>query len=152
MKKLLPALCLSLAVLSVARAEERATPEDAKDLVKTAVAYLKKHGTEKAFKEFQNKNGPFVYKDLYVFVNSLEGKTLVHAVDPGRVGMDVSQAKDADGKLYVQERIAIAKAQGSGWQEYKYRNPVTNKIEPKVSYFERVDDFIIVAGAYKNPK
>lgn len=152
MKKPFLALGLALAIFSSARAEERATPEDAQELVKTAVAYLKKHGTEKAFKEFQNKNGPFVFKDLYIFVNSIEGKTLVHPTDPERVGMDVSQAKDADGKLYVQERIAIAKTKGSGWQEYMYRNPATNKVEPKVSYLERVGDFIIVAGAYKNKK
>ncbi len=149
MKKVYLALALSLALFSGARAEERATPEDAQDLVKTAVAYLKKHGAEKAFKEFGNRNGPFVFKDLYIFVNSMDGKTVVHPIDPARVGMDVSQAKDPDGKLYVQERIAIAKTKGSGWQEYKYKNPETNKIEVKVSYLERVGDYILVAGAYK---
>lgn len=152
MKKLCLALALFLSFLSGARAEERATPEDAQELVKTAVAYLKKHGTEKAFKEFQNKNGPFVFKDLYIFVNSLDGKTLVHPIDPSRIGMDVSQAKDPDGKLYVQERLTIAKTKGSGWQEYKYKNPETNKVEVKVSYLERVGDFILVAGAYKDKK
>jgi cytochrome c len=149
MKKLIVAVGLALAVLSTARADERATAEDAESLVKNAVAYLKRHGPEKAFKEFQNKNGPFVFKDLYVFVNSIDGKTVVHPTDPERVGMDVSQAKDPDGKLYVQERLEIAKTKGSGWQEYKYRNPATNKVEGKISYIERVGDYVVVAGAYK---
>ncbi|GEJ57149.1 cache domain-containing protein [Anaeromyxobacter diazotrophicus] len=149
MKKLLAALGAAFLLAAPAFADERATPADAEALVKNAVAYLKRHGREKAFKEFQKLNGPFVYKDLYVFVNSIEGKTLVHPTDPERIGMDVSKAKDPNGKLYVQERLEIAKTKGSGWQEYGYRNPATNKVETKVSYIERVDDLVIVAGAYK---
>jgi len=150
MRKLLAAVAVSLLAVAAARAEEvRATPQDAEELVKTAVAYLKKQGQEKAFKEFQNKNGAFIYKDLYVMAYDLGGKCLAHGADPSKVGKDLMDQKDVDGKLYTKERIEIAKAKGSGWQEYRYKNPANGKVEPKVVYFEKVNDLVISAGAYK---
>jgi cytochrome c len=66
------------------------------------------------------------------------------------VGMDLSTAKDADGKSFVKERIDIAKTKGKGWQDYKFTNPSTKKIEQKTAYIERVDDLIFGCGSYKN--
>jgi signal transduction histidine kinase len=57
--------------------------------------------------------------------------------------------KDPDGKAYVKERIDIANKDGKGWQDYKFTNPLTKKIEPKTTYLEKVDDMIICCGAYK---
>ncbi len=47
------------------------------------------------------------------------------------------------------ERIQIAKEKGGGWQEYKFTNPTTQKVEQKVAYFEKVDDVVIACGAYR---
>jgi len=149
MKKLLTLLAVTLALSGTARAEERATAQDAEELVKTGITYFKKHGAEKAFKEFQNKNGPFVYKDLYLALYDLTGKCLAHGADPGRVGKDFMEAKDPDGKPFIKERIEVAKAKGKGWQDYKFRNPANAKVEQKTSYFELSGDVIFTAGAYK---
>jgi len=46
--------------------------------------------------------------------------------------------KDADGKLFVQERINILKTKSSGTIEYRWTNQNTKKIEQKVAYFEAV--------------
>jgi len=147
--KTLTLFVASLLVAGAARAEERATPEDAQELVKTAVSYLKKHGPEKAYPEFQNKKGPFIYKDLYVSVYDLTGRCVAHGADPARVGRDFSASKDATGKLFVMERVKVAKEKGSGWVEYKEINPADGKTESKTSYIERVGDVFISAGAYK---
>lgn len=149
MKKLLSLLAASFLLATAALAEERATPQDAEELVKTAVAYLKKHGAEKAYKEFQNKGGPFIYKDLYVMVYDLSGKCLAHGADPSKVGKDLMEQKDANGKAYTRERIQIAREKGAGWQEYVYKNPANGKVEPKVVYFEKQGEVVISAGAYK---
>ena len=148
MKKLFALLALLL-LSSTAVAEERATPQDAEDLVKTAISYLKKHGAEKAYATYQSKNGPFIYKDLYIAAYDLSGKCVSHGADPSRVGKGFLDAKDPDGKLFIQERIAIAKGKGRGWQDYKYLNPATKKVEQKTSFVERVGDVIVCAGAYK---
>lgn len=149
MKRLLALFAASLLLATSALAEERATPQDAEELVKTGVAYLKKHGREKAFKEFQNKNGPFVYKDLYLAIYDTSGQCLVHAADPSRVGKVFLDAKDPDGKPFIKERIELAKASGHGWQDYKFKNPANGKVEQKTSYFELAGDVILTAGAYK---
>ena len=149
MKKLLSLLAASFLLATAALAEERATPQDAEELVKTAVTYLKKHGAEKAYKEFQNKGGPFIYKDLYVMVYDLNGKCLAHGADPSKVGKDLMEQKDANGKAYTRERIQIAREKGAGWQEYVYKNPANGKVEPKVVYFEKQGEVVISAGAYK---
>ena len=39
--------------------------------------------------------------------------------------------------------IAIAQDPGSGWLEYKWPNPQTNRIEPKLTYIERMGDYIV---------
>lgn len=150
MKKLLALLAASFLLTATAlAAEERATPQDAEELVKTAVSYLKKSGAEKAYREFQNKGGPFIYKDLYVMVYDMSGKCLAHGADPSKVGKDLMDQKDANGKAYTRERIQIAKEKGAGWQEYVYKNPANGKVEPKVVYFEKLGEVVVSAGAYK---
>jgi len=149
MKKLLTLLAASFLLAGAALAEERATPQDAEELVKTGIAYFKKHGAAKAFKEFQNKNGPFVYKDLYLALYDLGGKCVAHGADANRVGKEFMEAKDPDGKAFIKERIEIARSKGNGWQDYKFKNPANGKIEQKTSYFELSGDVIFTSGAYK---
>ena len=46
----------------------------------------------------------------------------------------------------MKEIVAIDK---SGWVEYKFKSPSDNQEHDKSSYFERVGDFLVGAGAYK---
>ena len=57
--------------------------------------------------------------------------------------------KDVDGKLYVKERVEMAAKQASFWQDYKFVNPVSKKVEPKEMYCEKVDNTAVCAGVYK---
>ena len=143
-------LATLLAVLpALARAEERATTKDAEAMVHQAVALVKKEGKERAFAVFDDPKGPFVFRDLYVTVYGLDGKCLAHGANKARIGKALLDDKDADGKLFVRERIEIARKSGKGWQEYKFLNPVTKQVEDKVAYLELVDDVIVVSGAYR---
>jgi cytochrome c len=54
-----------------------------------------------------------------------------------------------DGKYFVRERIELAHKQATFWQDYKFVNPVSKKIEPKQMYCERVDQTAVCAGVYK---
>jgi signal transduction histidine kinase len=140
-------LCLVFPVLG--RAEERALPKEAESLVHRAVAFLHHEGKEKALAAFSDPKGQFRYRDLYIMVYDLNGKCLAHGAKADRIGKSLAEDKDADGKSFVKERIQIAKEKGKGWQEYKFENPATRKVEAKVAYFERVEDFIVASGAYK---
>lgn len=149
MLKKLVALALLLASAVAVAEEARATPEDAQELVKTAIAYTKRNGREKAFKEMQNKSGAFIYKDLYIIVIDMKAKILVQGAFPERVGLDAWTAKDPDGILYMQDRVKIAQEKGSGWQEYKFKNPANGKMEMKKVYVEKFEDTVFACGAYK---
>ncbi len=77
------------------------------------------------------------------------GRQRLSAASRGRVQGQVLDEKDVDGKQFVRERVRIAKEAGKGWQEYKFQNPMTKQIEQKIAYLERVDDVIVLCGAYK---
>ena len=138
-----------LAALPCAAAGDRGNAEQAKALDEKAAAYLREVGPDKAFPAFNDKQGPFVYRDLYVFVRSLDGNTVAHGANTGMIGHTNLGLKDADGKLYNKEMIELAQAKGSGWVDYRWVNPVNRKIEPKSSFIQLVGDYVIGVGFYK---
>jgi cytochrome c len=140
---------LVAAIAASALAGERATTKDAELMVHNAVAFLKKEGREKALAAFSDPKGPFTYRDLYIFVYKLDGTCVAHGAKRDRIGKNLLGDKDADGKEYVRERIKIARETGKGWQEYKFSNPATGKVEQKVAYVELIEDLVIGSGAYK---
>jgi signal transduction histidine kinase len=145
----LVALATRIALAPVVPALEYATPMYAQQLVRRAAAFVKKEGRAKALAAFNDRKGAFAYRDLYVFAYGLDGTCLAHPTKPERVGKNNLEDVDPDGKKFVRERIEIVKQKGKGWQEYKFHNPATNRIEQKVAYFELVDGVLLVAGAYK---
>jgi signal transduction histidine kinase len=140
---------ISLAMLGVAHAEDRGTAAEAEAMVKKAVAYLKANGNEKAYEEFTNGK-TFKDRDLYVIVYDLNGKCLAQGANAKLVGKDLIGLKDPDGKPIIKMFADLAKEKGKGWVEgYKFMNPVTQKIEGKAMYLERVGDVLVGSGIYK---
>ena len=123
--------------------------DEAKSLVKKALAYVQNNGREKAFAEFDDPKGQFVQGDLYVFVFDLKGTLLAHGSNKGLIGKDMMETQDAEGVYFVKKFMAVAKKEGSGWVDYKWNHPATRAIEPKTSYIEAGGDLIIGCGVYK---
>ena len=140
---------LVLAAGSMAFAAEFGTAAEAEALVKKAIQVVKAEGKEKAFAEINNPKGKFVDRDLYIFVYDMDGKCVAHGFNQKMIGKELIEIKDSDGKLYVKERVEIAKTKGKGWQDYKFTDPITKKIEPKSAYVERVENLIVGCGVYK---
>jgi len=135
---------------ALATAGEFATKDEAIAMVKKAAATIKEQGAEKAYAEFDAKGGKFTDRDLYVVVYGLDGKVLAHGANQKLVGKDLIDAQDVDGKYFVKERTELARKQASFWQDYKFVNPTTKKIEPKQMYCERVGETAVCAGVYKS--
>lgn len=127
----------------------KGTTAEAEALVKRAVQHIKTHGRQKAFADISNKNGEFVNRDLFVFVYDMNGKCLAHGRNAEKIGENMIDSKDADGKLFVKERIEIARTKGRGWQFYKSIDPTSKKLENKTAYIEVLEDVIVASGAYK---
>ncbi len=127
------------------------TKDEAVAMVEKAVAHIKKAGKEKAFADFNRKDGPFTDRDLYVVVYDIRGKVLSHGSNEKMIGKDLIDMRDNDGKYFVRERVEMmAKSPNAkGWQDYKFMNPVSRQIEPKQMYLQRLDDMIVGCGIYK---
>lgn len=141
-------VCLGLACGSVMADETRATKVEAEAMVKKAVEFLKQNGKDAAFKAFTAPSTQFTDRDLYVVAYDLNGKCLAHGQNSKQVGLSLIGLKDPDGKEFVKERVELAKSKGTFWQDYKFTDPLTKKIMPKVSYCEKADDAVVCAGVY----
>ena len=139
------ALCLPL----MAHAAEP-TEKDAIAMVGKAVAYAKANGKDKLVAEIVAKNPDFVQGELYVVVANMSDGVRLVSSNPKLVGKSILEMQDVDGKEYGKEMLDLVRAKGKGWVEYKYKNPVNGKIEPKKSYAEKSGDFVAFAGIYKN--
>ena len=141
------ALCM---VLAAAGAQAgNATAEQAVAMVKKGVAFIKAQGTEKGYAEISNKQGQFIDRDLYLVVYGLDGTVLAHGANDKMVGKNLIDLKDIDGKAFVKERVELAQTKSSFWQDYKFTDPVTKKIEPKTTYCERLEASVVCGGIYK---
>ena len=131
-------------------AEDHATKDEATAMVNKAVALIKSAGPEKAYTAIDDKaNADFHVKDLYIMVYSLDGKCLAHGANAKLIGKDMSDAQDSDGVYYVKDRMKLAQSQPSFWQDYKFTNPVSKKIEPKTTFCQRLENTAVCGGIYK---
>ena len=140
---------LALAVSPAFAAEGHASRDDAVAAVKKGVAFVKTNGRDKAYAEFSNKQGAFVDRDLYLVVYGLDGTVRAHGANDKMVGKNLIELKDIDGKPFVKERVELAQSKGSFWQDYKFTNPLSKKIQPKEMYCEKLDDTVVCGGVYK---
>ncbi|CAN5134083.1 hypothetical protein BH11PSE9_BH11PSE9_02450 [soil metagenome] len=140
---------LGLAFLGSAHAAEQGTAAEAEAMVKKAVTYIKANGPDKSYEEFTTGKS-FKDRDLYIVVYDLNGKNLAQGANPKLVGKDLIGLKDPDGKPIIKMFVDLAKDKGKGWVEgYKFMNPVTQKMEGKAMYLERVGDTLVGCGIYK---
>ena len=143
-------LAAAIATLSgAAPAAERASRDEAQAMVKKGVAFWKANGDEKTFAAISDKAGQFIDRDLYLVVYGLDGVVRAHGANPKMIGRNLMDMTDMDGKPYVKERVEMAQKQASFWQDYKFTDPLTKKVEPKQSYCERIDKNILCGGIYK---
>lgn len=144
---------LALLLIAIAPAggiatQERATAEDAKELVARAVALYEEAGREAAFEQIEDRDGPFVDHDLYVFVFGPERKIVAHGGDPELVGTPAAELEDVDGVPFGELFMDEAKKDGV-WIDYKWRDPATGEVLPKRSWVVLHDGYVFGAGIYE---
>ncbi|HYG85035.1 MAG TPA: cache domain-containing protein [Azospirillum sp.] len=154
MRTLIRILTVGLLAFGLAGAADaqtkKPTMDDAKAITLKAADLLAAKGLDEASKVF-NADGEFKHGEIYVNVIDLDGIWKVYPPKPAGVGQNVSQVKDADGVFIVQEILKVAKDKGEGWVEYRWKNPASEKIEPKVTYVKKVagQNLVAYVGIYK---
>jgi cytochrome c len=152
--KILVVFVLALAVVSLASdaiGQDKATPQEVVAKVRKAASTLSKAGD---LSQFMQKQGPWVWKDTYVFVDDCDKKVVVaHPVNPERVGQALASIKDSEGKaLYPDvEAFCHAAQKPSGtWIEYSYPKPGEKQGSRKISYYLSAPGtpYVVGAGVY----
>jgi methyl-accepting chemotaxis protein len=130
-------------------ASDRGTAEEAMAMVDRAAEFYQRHGREKFLLAVTDKHGPFHLKDLYVSVQDIGGRIIGHGQNPGIIGADGTTFKDANGKLFGKEMLAVVHEKGAGWIDYVWANPATKVLEHKSTYVKRVNgEVAICVGIY----
>lgn len=127
-----------------------ASPDEAKRLMLKAAAQVAELGYRRAFENFMDPEGEFFPRDLYVFVVDAQGRMWVNGAYPQAIGTNALDAEDAKGRRYIEQMLQIAEERGEGRIEYQWFNPCNGEYMNKVTFFKRVDRFVIAVGAYGN--
>jgi len=135
-----------LAAFAISFADEK---EDAIGLVKKAAEFHKKNGREKTVEILSKAESDFVNGSLYVFAYDTTGTMVAHPKNAKLIGKNLLEVPDVDGKLFRKDILELAKAGKTGWVDYKYKNPTTNKVEDKTTYVMKAGDLVLCCGAYK---
>ena len=86
----------------------------------------------------------------YFWINDMQHKLVMHPIKTSIIGKDMTNIRDASGKLHWQEMIRIAKDQGEGFVDYTYKGPQFDEPEDKVSYVKGFKEWgwVIGSGVY----
>ncbi len=104
-------------------------------LVKNAVASYKSAGRDAAaFAEFSKPHGKFNHfkKDLYIFVYDLKGTCVAIGSNPGMVGKNLFEMKDADGNPVIQNSSRLS-------ERMVEAGMIINGVIPQQRRFKRKD-------------
>lgn len=149
---------LSIATLAMfvpAMAEEFGTKAEAIAMVKRVQEEFKKEGPEATFKDVSDQSiKEYHDRDLYPFIyfrdGDKKGTCVAHGTRPALIGKNLIGLKDQDGKYLIRELADISNGpSGKGWVDYKWPNPISNKIEDKTSYVEKMGDYFVGVGVYR---
>ncbi len=140
---------LIVALSSVGLGQDKATAQEVITKVKEAVSTLSKTGD---LAQFNQKQGPWVWKDSYIFVQDCDKKVVVaHPIKPELVGQDIMSIKDTRGKnLYAEGWCETAKKPSGVWIEYWWPKPGEKEGSRKISYHlsAKGTPYVVGAGVY----
>lgn len=126
--------------------------ETARIMVNEAVEFANVNGKDATVAEINKADGKFVKGDFYVFAYDINAIIMAHPVNPGLIGKNLLEVPDANGELFRKDIVELAQTQGTGWVDFKYKNPRSNELEDKTTFFKKTGDLIISCSVYKEKK
>jgi len=150
----LAVVAFALMFSAAAFAQQGGTAQEARAMLDKAVVAVKADKT-KALDQFNNGQGGFLDRDLYVFCAGVTDGKLVAIGNPHAkqlLGTDARTLKDANGKPYGEEIFnAGQKPEGQVTEVsgYLFSRPSDPKPVPKNSFVTKVGDIYCGVGYYK---
>jgi len=142
-----PAFALGLLLSFTSWSQQAAAPDSLEEVVVTGTRAALAESLDRK-RDAQVVQDSIVAEDLGRFPDANVADSLSH-INPKMIGKNMMDLRDADGKYHIKERMEAAQKGTSGWQDFKFYNPVSKKIEPKRMYWEKYDNLVFAAGAYK---
>jgi cytochrome c len=130
---------------------ERGTPAEAKAMLEKAVAHYQEVGRVQALADFNGRKAPFFDRDLYVFCIGPNHIITANGGYPQYVGGAPDVLRDAEGKPVAKAILDAVSDKDEGSVQYRWFNPVSHKIEPKISFVHKLTEDVCGVGAY-NPQ
>ena len=145
----LAAAFLVVALSSVAVGQDKATAQEVIAKVREAASTLSKTGD---LAPFNQKQGPWVWKDTYIVVLDCDKKIEVaHPIKQELVGTAIKSIKDTKGKEVVPEGLCDEAKKPSGvWIEYWWPKPGEKEGSRKLTYClsAKGTAYVVAAGVY----
>ncbi len=132
------------------QAAEFGTRDEAVAMVQRIQEKFKKEGADATFGAINA--GKFNDRDLYPFVHTIDGTMHVaNGAFPGIRGKNLHDMRDQDGKFTTQDFMRIATTPPyKGWSDFRWRNPQTGSVDDKSAWIERMGEYLVGVGIYKN--
>jgi cytochrome c len=145
-------IILALSIIPLrADPSQHGSKDEAVAMVQRVEDMFNKEGAAATFKAVSDPSTKaFHDRDLYPFIYDLSGVCVAHGARPALIGKNLIDIKDQDGNYLIREMIDLVKGPGSGWVDYKWPTPQTNRIEDKSSYVEKLgDNYFVGVGIYR---
>jgi hypothetical protein len=127
--------------------------DEAHHLVERALQRVTELGWEPACREFNDPAGPFVDRDMYLFVIDRQARYLAFGTKPewvGRTLHECSMATAASIEHFLAQAWATSE-RGAGWIEYEMLRTDTGEPAAKTAYIARLDDEAFIGcGVYRH--
>jgi len=144
--KLFWAAFFSVTLSVAAFGQEYGTAEEARGMLERAVVAVKQDKA-KALEMFNDENGEFRDRDLYVFcANESDGIETAH---PTHKGFKLLEMKDANGFAFGREIMRMAETGTISEVAYMWPRPGSDIPVKKITYVTKVTDQICGVGYYK---
>jgi hypothetical protein len=111
-------------------------------LIEKAAAHLKKVGPQRAFDDFDDKNGAFVQGEYYIAAFDMNGVRTAVGIAPNKRG---ERART----IWWNDLAPIVR-KGKGWFDYPHITPGTRQFRWKSAYVERVGEYLLLCGFYRD--
>jgi uncharacterized protein len=132
-------------------ASQFGTREEAVAMVHRVQDMFRKLGYEATIKAVLSKSGGTIDRDLYAYILDQNGVVMANGAIPTMTpGTNLYNFRDQNGKYMMREQLEVCKGAGSGWVDFRFLSPLTQTIEDKSTYIERMGNYCVAVGVYAN--
>lgn len=92
--------------------------ETARTLAHKAADHIDEVGLTDAAPDISDPEGRFVDGEVHGFVATADGDVLAHGANAGMIGQTIPHLRDAEGKPYVEDMIAVSRSGDTARVDY----------------------------------